>query len=159
MKKYIIDGHNLIPKIPGLSLSDPDDEVKLIERVNHFCRLTRSYAELFFDHAAQGHAGIKAGGLVRVHFIHQGSDADTAIKIFIENQGAKAAQFIVVSSDQQLRSAAKLRGTPFLTSEEFSSKMQQVFARPEAEESLRNAPLSPSDLADWEDFFNSDHPT
>ncbi len=26
---YIIDGHNLIPKIPGLKLSNPEDEKKV----------------------------------------------------------------------------------------------------------------------------------
>ena len=30
MKRYVVDGHNLVPKVPGMSLSDPDDETKLI---------------------------------------------------------------------------------------------------------------------------------
>ena len=33
MKRLVIDGHNLIPKIPGLRLDDPDDEMKLIEKL------------------------------------------------------------------------------------------------------------------------------
>ena len=28
---YLIDGHNLIARVPGLSLADPDDEVKLLQ--------------------------------------------------------------------------------------------------------------------------------
>lgn len=28
---YLIDGHNLIARTPGLSLADPDDEAKLVQ--------------------------------------------------------------------------------------------------------------------------------
>ena len=30
---YLIDGHNLIGQMPGLSLDDPHDEAKLVERL------------------------------------------------------------------------------------------------------------------------------
>jgi len=46
MKKLIIDGHNLVPKIPGLHLKDEDDEVRLIELLQEYCRLARRQAEL-----------------------------------------------------------------------------------------------------------------
>ncbi|MBP1702274.1 MAG: hypothetical protein H6Q38_1381, partial [Chloroflexi bacterium] len=38
---YIVDGHNLIPKIPGLSLRAIDDEMQLIELLQEFCRVQR----------------------------------------------------------------------------------------------------------------------
>jgi hypothetical protein len=28
---YIVDGHNLIPKVPGLNLQDMEDELQLVE--------------------------------------------------------------------------------------------------------------------------------
>ena len=34
---YIIDGHNLIPKIPGIDLQDLDDEQKLIDSAAGIC--------------------------------------------------------------------------------------------------------------------------
>jgi len=30
---YLIDGHNLIAQMPGFSLSDPDDEARLVLRL------------------------------------------------------------------------------------------------------------------------------
>jgi len=47
VKKIVIDGHNLIPKVPGIQLSDPDDENKLIQMVSEYCRLSRTRADLF----------------------------------------------------------------------------------------------------------------
>jgi hypothetical protein len=38
---YLIDGHNLIPKIPGMNLGDVDDETQLIEMLQEFCRRRR----------------------------------------------------------------------------------------------------------------------
>jgi len=54
MKRIVIDGHNLIPKVPGIHLADPDDENKLIQMIGEYCRLSRTRADLFFDGAARG---------------------------------------------------------------------------------------------------------
>ena len=35
---YLIDGHNLIPKVRGLSLQSMDDEMELVELLQEFCR-------------------------------------------------------------------------------------------------------------------------
>lgn len=42
---YLIDGHNLIPKI-GLRLSEPDDELELIRLLQDFARLRRQPIEV-----------------------------------------------------------------------------------------------------------------
>ena len=56
---YLIDGHNLIAKIPGLSLSMPDDEERLVELLNRFGQHSRGKLEVFFDGAPPG-AGRRA---------------------------------------------------------------------------------------------------
>ena len=38
---YLIDGHNLIPKIPGMSLRMEDDEQELIQLLQDFSRYKR----------------------------------------------------------------------------------------------------------------------
>ncbi len=38
---YIIDGHNLIPKLPGRSLRELDDEMALVGLLQTFGRLRR----------------------------------------------------------------------------------------------------------------------
>jgi predicted RNA-binding protein with PIN domain len=47
--QYLIDGHNLIPKVPGLSLSDPDDEEQLINKLSGWARISRQKIIVFFD--------------------------------------------------------------------------------------------------------------
>ena len=38
---YLIDGHNLIARVPGLSLADPDDEVKLLQLLKRWAAARR----------------------------------------------------------------------------------------------------------------------
>ena len=52
--QYIIDGHNLIPNIRGLTLSDLDDEQALIDLLTPFLRAKKSRAMVFFDRAGTG---------------------------------------------------------------------------------------------------------
>jgi len=68
---YIIDGHNLIPNIPGLSLSDLDDEPRMIAIVREFCRLSRSHAELYFDGAPPVQSSLP-GVVGACHFVRKG---------------------------------------------------------------------------------------
>jgi hypothetical protein len=44
---YIIDGHNLIAKIPGLDLSMLDDEQRLIELLNRYGQHSRGRIEVY----------------------------------------------------------------------------------------------------------------
>ncbi len=37
----LIDGHNLIGRLPDLRLDDPDDEAKLVARLRTYCARTR----------------------------------------------------------------------------------------------------------------------
>ena len=45
----MIDGHNLIGKIPGLSLDDPDDEEKLLVRLRAYRARTGKRLVVYFD--------------------------------------------------------------------------------------------------------------
>ena len=47
---YMIDGHNLIPKL-GLRLDSLDDEEQLLALLQEFCRLRRAQVEVYFDGA------------------------------------------------------------------------------------------------------------
>ena len=78
---YLIDGHNLIPKIAGLSLSAIDDEQELINRLQAYCRRERKTVEVFFDQAPPGFAGTRAYGAVKAHFVRKGRTADEAIRL------------------------------------------------------------------------------
>ena len=51
---FIVDGHNLIPKVPGLNLQDMEDELQLVELLQEFCRINRKQVEVYFDNAPPG---------------------------------------------------------------------------------------------------------
>jgi len=76
---FLIDGHNLIPHIPGLSLKELDDECQLIGMLQEFSRVSRQRVEVYFDKAPAGQSGTRNYGAVKAHFIREDSTADEAI--------------------------------------------------------------------------------
>jgi uncharacterized protein len=123
---YIVDGHNLIPKIPGLSLRALDDEMQLIELLQEFCRVRRKKVELYFDNAPPGQARGRNFGWVAARFIRQGSSADQAINNRLEALGPAARNWIVVSSDQAVQSSARRFGAGVVSSGDFARQVQQA---------------------------------
>jgi uncharacterized protein len=106
---YIIDGHNLIPKLPGLELSDIDDESRLIELLQEFCRRQRKRVEVYFDNAPPVERRAQSFGAVTARFVRQGTTADAAIRARLARLGRSARNWTVVSSDQEVQAAARRR--------------------------------------------------
>ena len=65
----LIDGHNLVPKIKGLTLSMEDDEMVLIQVLSEYARLTRRKLEVYFDKAPINKAGTRKFGSITAHFV------------------------------------------------------------------------------------------
>ena len=151
----VIDGHNLIPKVPGISLSDLDDEAKLIELIQEYCRLKRTTAELFFDGALPGFtSGIK-GGLVHIHFIRKASSADQAIIDYLAQKGKAAHSCTVVSSDLHIQVQARSLGAAILSSDQFAHELVTALSQAEKSEQGESKPLSPAEVDEWLKIFNS----
>ncbi len=150
---YLIDGHNLIPHLPGLSLRDPDDEARLAELVLAFCRAGRHRAEVFFDGAPPGQAGRRTfGGLVTLVFVRRGQTADQAIQRRLHSLGRAARNFTVVSSDRQVQAAARSAGARILDAVTFARRLQAHRApMPSAPE--KPAGLAPDDVDEWLRLF------
>jgi len=102
---YLIDGHNLIPKL-GLRLDSVDDEMELISILQEFCRLERRQVEVYFDGAPTPHARTRKLGVVTAHFVPLKSTADNAIRSRLKKMGKSAKNWIVVSSDHQVQADA-----------------------------------------------------
>jgi predicted RNA-binding protein with PIN domain len=151
---YLIDGHNLIPKVPDLSLEAPDDEQQLIEMLQEFCRLQRKQVEVFFDNAPPGGVRARSLGLVIARFVRQGSSADRAIAEKLKRLGRAARNWTVVSSDQAVQAEARSAHARLLSSEEFAAMLCGAL-----DESRRDpggetdAGLSEAELRDWLDLF------
>jgi predicted RNA-binding protein with PIN domain len=148
---YLIDGHNLIPKL-GLRLDSIDDEAELISRLQEFCRLRRAQVEVFFDGAPPGQAAIRKAGVVTAHFVHQGSSADAAIEIRLKQLGKTARNWTVVSSDGRVQQAARAVHASVLSSEEFAGEMSRVQAMG-ATMVKHAATLAPDEVEEWLDIF------
>jgi predicted RNA-binding protein with PIN domain len=156
MKKLIIDGHNLVPKIPGLHLKDEDDEVRLIELLQEYCRLARRQAELFFDGAPEPTASNRKHGLVHVHYIKLGYSADDAIIQYVHNLGNDKNNWTVVSSDHRIQNAALASGFKIMGSDAFSRLMSTTFSSEAAVQQKREKPPSPGEIDEWLQLFDQD---
>ena len=149
---YLIDGHNLIPKL-GLHLDSMDDEDELIPRLQEYCRLRRARVDVYFDGAPPGQASTRRIGAVTVYFVRQGSSADAAIEIRLGLLGKQAKNCTVVSSDGRVQRAARAAHAHVLSSEEFvqeMSKAQGTSSSPLKHETT----LAPEEVEEWLKFFD-----
>ena len=155
MKKIVIDGHNLIPKISGLHLQDADDEIRLIERVQAYCRLERRNAELFFDGAPDLRGNAPKHALVHVHFIKIGYSADDAILNYLRDHPKEKEFLQVVSSDHKIQMEARGMGFKITSSEEFAREMESVFRSDLAVREQKEKTLSSSEVDEWLQIFEN----
>lgn len=153
---YLIDGHNLIPKIHGLSLDNLDDEQQLIEMLQEFCRLQRKQAEVFFDKASPGGAQAHNYGAVIARFVRQGATADQAIHRKLSYLGRAARNWTVVSSDLAVQSEARAAQAHVMPSEAFADLLTRTLSN-----SIRDPGgepekyMSQEELDEWMNLFGS----
>ena len=126
---FLIDGHNLIPKIPGLSLQDIDDELKLIRLLQDYTRITQTSLEVYFDHAPAGHDRIQQLGRVKVIFVSDKTIADEMIIRRIKSLGPSAQNWTVVTSDRRIQADAKESRAVRLSSEEFARSLMSALEK------------------------------
>jgi len=150
----IIDGHNLIPKIPGMQLSDMDDESQLVGLVREYCRRRRVKAEVFFDGALPGAKAGSGGGLVRVHNVRKGKTADSAMIAHLAGLGKAARNFILVSADRQVQSEARALGCVVLSTEQFAAELMNTLSQVEVYSKDDAGPLKGEEVDKWLDIFS-----
>ena len=128
----IVDGHNLIPNINGLSLRDLDDEESLAALLQEYARIKRRKVVIFFDGAPPGHAGERWYGTVRAFFVPARRTADDAIRQFLVVMGKAARTTTVVSSDRQVQANARELRAKVLPSEDFARELAGTRSRLDA---------------------------
>lgn len=148
---YLIDGHNLIPKV-GLHLNSPDDEMELVAILKEFARLKRQQVEVYFDGAPIGQAGTRKLGTVRAHFVPLGQTADSAIRLRLKKMEKDAKNWIIVSSDHEVQSAARVVRAQVVTSEEFV-KMLRAATNSAPKANTENKKLSAQEVDEWLKLF------
>lgn len=146
---YLIDGHNLIGKLPGISLNEMDDEQALIEMLQEFCQRMGKEAEVYFDASGSGHGHAHVHGRVTARYVRSGESADQAIARHLKRLDNEAANWTVVSSDNQVQNAARRARARVLGADEFS---RQLGSSGDAEMSSE-LKLSDDEIDDWLELF------
>lgn len=152
---YIIDGHNLIPKL-GLRLDSPEDESELIAILQEFCRLSRRTVEVYFDGAPAHQAGTRKLGTVSAHFVALGSSADNAIRKRLKAMGKSAKNWTVVTSDRQVQAEARAAQAEILSSEAFAAMVKET--RNLARKAREDRKLSEDEVEEWLRLFQKGKP-
>lgn len=149
---YIIDGHNLIGKIPHIHLSELDDEKKLIELLIPYCVENNKKAEIYFDNAPGGVAGAKVHGRVTARYVRESETADQAIKRRLHKLGQEAFNWTVITSDKDVQSAARRSSARVIPSEQFA---QMMLSEPEKKDAglSENPAVSDSEVDEWMNLF------
>ncbi len=152
---YLIDGHNLIPKVPGMSLQAIDDEDRLVDALQVFYRARRQKIEVFFDQAPPTRGGRKSVGSLVVHYVRQGKQADQAILERLRQLGKTANHWTVVTSDRQVRAGAHELGASLLSSEEFAAQLIAARQVVQSAHKENPAPLGPDEVDEWLRLFRN----
>jgi len=127
---FLIDGHNLIGAMPDLRLEDPDDEARLVERLQRLAMRTGRRITVVFDRGAPGSVSSwPSRGGVTVQFAPSGTTAD---ELLIRRIGAERNPrgLIVVSSDRRVQEAARRRGATVWPAPAFLAYMRRHLGTP-----------------------------
>lgn len=148
----IIDGHNLIPKVPGMSLRAIDDERQLLELLVVYCRIERQKVEVYFDGAPPGSAGVRNYGMIHARYVPLGSKADDAIAKRLNGLGRQARIWRVVTSDRYVQAEARSHGAEVVPSEVFAKELMNAQIKAQ-EEARGTGEISAGDVDEWLDLF------
>jgi predicted RNA-binding protein with PIN domain len=153
---YLIDGHNLIPKVAGLSLRSIDDEEQLLRLLSEFSQGKKGRIEVFFDNAPAGHVRSQRIGKVTAHFVRQGRTADAAIATRLRQLAGDASNWTVVSSDRAVQAAAREMRAQVLKSEEFARLLAQDRVR--GDQGQQAAEIPADEIDEWLELFKRSKP-
>ncbi len=153
--RFLIDGHNLIGRFPGLRLDDPQDEQKLLEHLHVFAQRKRHQIAVVFDPGlyyvppqASPYADVQA------IWCRPGKSADEEIL----RRLAKASHprdITVVTSDASLAGRARRIGANVVPAEQFVRMMQTPApGSPAGNEEEKPEPfLTPEEIEEWRALF------
>jgi len=149
---FLIDGHNLVGRMPDLRLDDPDDEVKLVTRLRTYCARTGKRATVVFDHGLPGGRSYElSGGGVEVVFASTGRSAD-GIPRERFRRARRPRGLQVGPLDRQVITTAQAQGAQVMRSEEFAARLSAP-RRVETPEAEADANLSPEEVEEWLKVF------
>ena len=152
MRQLLIDGHNLIGQMPGLSLADFDDEQKLVALLRRYAARKRARIVVVFDSGQPaGQSRELSGGGVQAVFAGSHTNAD---RVLIERMRElqRPQDWALVSSDRAIQSEATRRHVRAIESAKFAEELSPTEA-PQPSEPDDDKPDSEGDVSRWLDLF------
>ena len=159
---YLIDGHNLIGRMPDIGLDDPHDEIELVLRLRSWsARSRKRRVTVIFDRGLPGGLGRGlSSGKVQVVFASTAQSADSLLIRRI-NSVKNPREYTLVTSDNHILRAAEACRMPVLRAGEFVLMLAQSNAKNTAESSesgdssaAEDRQLSDAEVEMWLDLFD-----
>jgi predicted RNA-binding protein with PIN domain len=151
---YLIDGHNLIPHIPGLSLDQLDDEMELVTLLVNFSNKNKSQVEVYFDHGNLNSERDFQRGRVHAHFVLPPMIADNAMLSRLLGIGRAAKNYIVVTSDQNIQNRARRVGAAVMSSQNFAQLLHNSIDKISRRHSGQKPADNEKEIDEWLNLFN-----
>ena len=147
---FLIDGHNVISALPDVELTDPHDEAKLVLKLRSWAARTRRKATIVFDGGLPGgySRSLSGGGLEVVFAACRYTNADKIIKERLRHL-LDAPNWTVVSSDHEVRDAARRVGARTLTAQAFVKRL----GRSPRLKMGKPTSVSDEEVAEWLEVF------
>jgi len=154
---YLIDGHNLIAKLPDVDLSDPDDEIQLILKLRQWTAASPKRAvTIYFDGGIPGGHNVNlSNSQVKVIFVSKGKTADSLLIARI-NRVKNPPEYRLVTSDQEIINAANQRKMKHIRSEKFAMRLghdREERSLPGPTFSDDDPIISDAEVEQWLDLF------
>lgn len=147
---FLIDGHNLIGRMPGLRLDDPDDEAQLVFLLRRYLARTRKKGTVVFDQGRLGEQATLSNPRLNVRFARAPVTADDVLRELIRRE-PNPRGLIVVSSDARVREAARQAGADWRDASAFAREMLRAGSTSQQKEST----LSAAEVEAWEKEFKA----
>lgn len=147
----IIDGHNLIGKMSGISLADPDDEAKLVGFLARQLHFLHKKVIVVFDKGAETDSAPRLDSpKLRVIFASPESSADEIIMDMIRRD-PNPKGLTIVSSDNEIRRCARSRRARLISAEDFAGQLESAPSR--RRRGAHRGEVDDIDVDEWLDYF------
>lgn len=151
----LIDGHNLIAKLPDIHLGDPDDELHLIERLRRYQAHTGKRLLVLFDGGLPGGPEPDLStSKVKVVFAPTGGSADALI-IGRVRRNRDPKGLTVVTSDHKIIAAVRQSGARVVRAEAFAAHLDAALAAAPTDSPADDVVLGQAEIDEWLALFEA----
>lgn len=153
---YLIDGHNLIARLPDIELSDPDDEAKLVIKLKGFVAKQGKRCTVIFDGGIPGGYSAMSNKAVKVIFASAfRTNADNLLCERIRKIKDRQ-NWTVVSSDNEVLDFARKHKMKAKTSADFAGQLQRKPRIRDGRGESTHVQVSKDEVDEWLDIFGDE---